>query len=278
MAAPTLTTQKKYSMALKAFLNEATGGIFRKYCEYASVKGAETYSFNRVKGATATDGTIDLFATNGDNAGDVTEYPVTLALITSGQRVAKQDLMKTELDVKSKWVKSMGNAVLLREDLKILTAVKAKDASLTKLDIKTGGLGTKANVAKIVGEINGAKALINNTVAEKAGIAMAMSIKSWKMLSQSDYVLNADYDKAFGGDGRGTFFFGAEVLISDAVGDKDIYIMPSGTVGLAENPDGREGSAEYYASQNMSYHLISAETIGAICIDPENITRVLIAA
>lgn len=269
-----LTTQQKYSIALKAFLNESEGGVFRKYCEYDTVKGAETYSFNRVEASSAQAGTVDLFSNAGDNAGDVKEYAVTLEPITSGQKVSKQQLMKTELDVKSKWVKSMGNAVLLKEDLKVIEAINAKETSLNKIDITTGGLGTKANVAKIVGEVNGAKALINNTVADKAGIAMAMSVKTWKVLSQSDYVLNADYDKAFGGDGKGTFFFGAEVLISDAVGDKDIYIMPSGTVGLAENPDGREGDATYYASNDMSWHLVSSETIGAVCIDPANITKV----
>lgn len=278
MASPTISTEKKYSMALKAFLNEAKGGILRKYCEYASIKGAETYDFARVKGASAIDGTVDLFANNGDNAGDITSFPVTLAPISSGQRVAKNSLMKTELDVKNKWVKSMANAVLLREDLKVIAAITEKDASLNKVDITTGGLGTKTNVAKIIGRINGAKALMNNTVSDKAGVAVTMSISAWQALSESDYVLNADYEKAFGGEGNGTYFFGAEVLISDAVGNKDILIIPSGTVGLAENPDGREGSAEYYASQNMSYHLVAAETVGAVCIDPANITKVTYAA
>jgi len=273
----TITTEQKYSMALKAFLNESTGGVLRKYCEYASVKGAETYSFARVEGATSVDGTVDLFSGNGDNAGDIKSYPVTLAPISSAQRVPKQDLMKTELDVKGKWVTSMGNAVLLREDIKVINAILAKNDELKQLDLSSSGLATKTNVAKLIGRVNGAKALINNTVADVAGVAVAMSVASWQTLSESDYVLNADYEKAFGGDGKGTYFFGAEVLISDAVGDNDIFIIPSGTCGLAENPDGREGSAEYYASQDMSYHLVASETVGAVCIDPANITRVAIA-
>ena len=272
----TISTEKKYSMALKAFLKESKGGVLRKYCEYASVKGASTYDFARVEGSTSADGTVDLFASNGDNAGDVKTYEATLEPISSGQKVKKEDLNKTELDVKSKWIKSMGNAVLLREDLKIISAIKAKDVELKKLDLSASGLATKTNVAKLIGRINGAKALINGTISDVSGVAVAMTVDAWQTLSESDYVLNADYDKAFGGEGKGTYFFGAEVLISDAVGDDDIFIIPSGTCGLAENPDGREGDATYYASNGMSYHLISSETIGAVCIDPANITRVAI--
>lgn len=274
---PNVGTEKEFTLALHKYLDEAKGGILRDLAEYAEVKGAETYSFARAKKASAIDGVVDLFTSNGDNAGDVEYFPVTLAPISSGQLVPKHTLMKTKLDVKNTWVQQMGNAVNIKEDDKIVKAIEAKTSSLTKLAI-TGAISEDANAKKVIGAVNGRMSRAKLSTAGIKGVGIVMSQKNWDELSVCDYVLNQDYSKAFGGDKDGTTsFFGARVYITETVGDDKIYVIPSMAFGLAENPDGREGSAEYYAAKGMSYMLVASKTIGTDVLDPKAIVEITLS-
>lgn len=272
-----IPVEKAFTLALGQYLDEAKGGILRELAEYAEVKGAGTYSFARASKSTAVDGTIDLFAGNGDNAGDVKYVEVTLAPISSGQLVQKHNLMKTKLDVKNTWVRQMGNAVGIKEDEAIVAKVVAKTGELTKLTI-TGALDVEANAKKVIGAVNGRLSRAKMSTAGIKAVGLVLSQKRWDELSMTDYVLNQDFTKSFNGskDGDG-MFFGAKVFITESVGDDKMYVIPSMSFGLAENPDGREGSAEYYAGKNMSYALVASETIGTDVLDPKAIVEITLS-
>lgn len=272
--------EKDFSLSLGLYLDEVNGGILRDLAEYAEVRGADTYSFARAKKATAQDGTVDLFGSNLDSingAGDVDYFSATLAPITSGQLVPKHNLMKTKLDVKNTWVKQMGNAVNVKEDEKIVNAIAGATAGLTKSTI-TGTLDAEANAKKVIGLVNGRISRAKMSTAGIKGIGLVISQNRWDELSRSEYVLNQDYNKSFGGSKDGdTTFFGAKVYITDSATDNKIYIVPSMSFGLVENPEGREGDATYYAGKNMSYMLVASKTVGATVIDKSAIVEITLS-
>lgn len=275
--AGTIGVEKEFTLALGKYLEETKGGVLRELAEYAEVKGAGNYSFARASKATAQDGVVDLLGEHTGNAGDVKYVEVTLAPISSAQLVPKHSLMKTKLDVKNTWVQQMGNAVDIKEDEKIVAAIKAKTDGLTKLAI-TGDLDTTENAKKVIGAVNGRISRAKLSTAGVKGVGLVLSQKRWDELSMTDYVLNQDFNKSFNGskDGDGNFF-GAKVYITESVGDDKIYVIPSMSFGLAENPDGREGSAEYYAAKSMSYALVASKTIGTDVLDEKAIVEITLS-
>ena len=103
-----------------------------------------------------------------------------------------------------------------------------------------------------------------------------MNKKDWTGLSTSDYVLNSDYSKAFGGSeiGAGSTFFGAKVVFLPSVASGTMYVIPSNAVGFAEWEGQNSAVAPYYETDGMRYHCQAVKSGGAICIEPSVITKV----
>lgn len=271
--AGTITKQELFTSTMKAYLAETKGGFLREFCEVADATGGESYTFTRIKEATAQDGLTSMFTGAVDNTGNMEDKKATIAYISAMKKLPKADMDKTKIDIKGGLIKSLGNAVDRFEDAKITGAVAG---GATAVDI---GEKTMEEVAKrIVGEIATTLAMAEVSTEGKVGVALVVNKKDWGKIARTDYVLNSDYGKSFGGHiaGMGGNFFGAKVVpANDAVNvpEGTVLIIPSGSVGLAEWKGSNTASADYFASDAMSYHLQAVRAIGVVALDPTAIIK-----
>lgn len=269
----TLTKQEKFTTTMKAYLAENKGGFLREFCEVAEATGGESYTFTRIKESTAVDGLTSMFTGATDNTGNMEDKKATIAYISAMKKLPQADMDKTAIDIKSGLIKSLGNAVDRLEDKKITTACVA---GATEVNI---GSATMEEIAKkIVGEIATTLAMAEVSTEGKVGVALVINKKDWGKLARTDYVLNSDYGKSFGGNivGMGGNFFGAKIVPANdsvSVPEGTVLIIPSGAVGLAEWKGSNTATAEFYASDAMSYHLQAVRAIGAVALDPEAIIK-----
>lgn len=268
----TITQQQKFTTVMKAYLAENKGGFLREFCEIGDATGGESYTFTRIKESTAVDGLTSMFTGAVDNTGNMDDKKATIGYISAMKKLPKSEMDKTAIDIKSGLIKSLGNAVDRLEDKKITTAC----VGTTVVNI---GEKPMEEVAKrIVGEIATTLAMAEVSTEGKVGVALVINKKDWGKIARTDYVLNSDYGKSFGGHiaGMGGNFFGAKVVPSNddtTVPEGTVLIIPSGAIGLAEWKGSNTATAEYYASDAMSYHLQAVRAIGAVALDPKAIVK-----
>lgn len=268
----TTTKQQLFAKVMKAYLAENKGGFLREFCEVADATGGETYTFTRIKEATAVDGLTSMFSGSTDNTGNMEDKKATIAYISAMKKLPKADMDKTSIDIKGGLIKSLGNAVDRLEDKKITSACTGTT------DIEIGSKSMEEIARRIVGEIAGTLAMAEVSTEGKVGVALVINKKDWAKLARTDYVLNSDYGKAFGGHiaGMGGNFFGAKVVPandSTTVPEGTVLIIPSGSIGLAEWKGSNTATADYYATDGMSYHLQAVRAIGVVALDPAAIVK-----
>lgn len=275
------STQILYSTAMLAKLTELKACGLKSYAERKTEQGGEKAIFYRVDKSTAVDGVASMYNADPTNAGDVENFEAPIAQISSQQKIKKADMMKTKLDLKSPIINSMGNAVLNKEDSKILEAIKAKEANLAKRGATGVEIDTIEQIRALIMAVRTSHAKAQLTPDGKKGVAMVISLDAYAKLSASDIFINGDYKDAFGG-GTGDLpltFYGAEIMISSQIPtattgtDENIYIIPSNTFGYAEWEGSEEATAEYHATDGQRWHLQIVKSVGPAVIEPESIIQ-----
>lgn len=277
----TNTTQILYSTAILAKLAELKACGLKSYAERKTEQGGEKAVFYRVDESEAVDGVATMYGADPQNAGDVGKFEATIGQISSQQKIKKADMMKTKLDLKSPIINSMGNAVLNKEDSKILEAIHAKDGQLTKIGATGTDIDDMAQIRALIMGVRSAHAMAQLTPDGKKGVCLVMDKKAYTKLSASEVFINGDYSGAFGG-GTGDLpltFYGAEIKITSQIptgaqsANGVAYIVPSNTFGYAEWEGSEEATAEYHATDAQQWHLQIVKSTGVVIIEPESIMK-----
>ncbi|MHB9338220.1 phage major capsid protein [Fusobacterium pseudoperiodonticum] len=247
----------------------------KKMAERGNAKGGESYTFYRKKKATAKDGIPSMF--NGSftgEGGDFDKFQANIAQISSQDKLAETDMLKTKLDLKSPIVSSMTNAVLQKEDEKIIAAIAAAGT------LATAGKNTKTvddieNIKILIQRVRSAHVWAKNGLDQKKGVAIVMNEEDYSVLASSEIFINGDYQAAFGGGTGDTplTFYGAEIIISEQVAKGTFYIIPSYTFGFAEWENSITTDMIFMPTDGRTWHLQITKSVGVVVIAPTKITK-----
>lgn len=271
-----------------AFMSDLQESPLKKFCEKQTVQGGESVTFNRIKPAKSNDGVPSMYGSDGnEDAGDMVPIKVTIDEISSQDKVKHSDMMKTKIDIKSTYVRTMGVAAKLKEQSKIIAQLATLTAKVTPTKYSTeckgvqiSGYESAADVKKIIAQIRKAKAMAKMTLDGHQGVALVMTTDDWATLSTSDYVLSKDYESVFGGgtSGNPTTFYGAEICLVDSdanIGGENqvAYVVPSNCICFAEWEGSLDVTAEFHKTDGMQWHLQVYKSVGVKVAEAHVITK-----
>ena len=275
MSNTTNTKQLQFAAAVLNAQDTLKASGLKKLGERGNAKGGESYTFYRKKKATAKDGIPTMFNSSfTGEGGDFDKFPASIAQISSQDKLPEADMLKTKLDLKSPIVSSMTNAVLQKEDEKIIAAIAA-----------AGTLATAGKATKPVDDIENIKILIQRVrsahvwakcgLEQKKGVAIVMNEEDYSVLASSEIFINGDYQAAFGGGTGDTplTFFGAEIIISEQATKGTFYIIPSYTFGFAEWENSINTDMVFFPTDGRTWHLQITKSVGVVVIEPTKITK-----
>ena len=275
MSNTTNTKQLQFAAAVLNAQDTLKASGLKKLGERGNAKGGESYTFYRKKKATAKDGIPTMFNSSfTGEGGDFDKFPASIAQISSQDKLPEADMLKTKLDLKSPIVSSMTNAVLQKEDEKIIEAIAA-----------AGTLATAGKATKPVDDIENIKILIQRVrsahvwakcgLEQKKGVAIVMNEEDYSVLASSEIFINGDYQAAFGGGTGDTplTFFGAEIIISEQATKGTFYIIPSYTFGFAEWENSINTDMVFFPTDGRTWHLQITKSVGVVVIEPTKITK-----
>lgn len=275
MATTANTKQQQFATSVLMAQDTLKASGLKKMAERGNAKGGESYTFYRKKKATAKDGIPSMF--NGSftgEGGDFDKFPANIAQISSQDKLAETDMLKTKLDLKSPIVSSMTNAVLQKEDEKIIAAIAAAGT------LATAGKNTKPiddieNIKILIQRVRSAHVWAKNGLDQKKGVAIVMNEEDYSVLASSEIFINGDYQAAFGGGTGDTplTFYGAEIIISEQVAKGTFYIIPSYTFGFAEWENSITTDMVFMPTDGRTWHLQITKSVGVVVIAPEKITK-----
>lgn len=275
MATTTNTKQQQFATSVLMAQDTLKASGLKKMAERGNAKGGESYTFYRKKKATAKDGIPSMF--NGSftgEGGDFDKFQANIAQISSQDKLAETDMLKTKLDLKSPIVSSMTNAVLQKEDEKIIAAIAAAGT------LATAGKNTKTvddieNIKILIQRVRSAHVWAKNGLDQKKGVAIVMNEEDYSVLASSEIFINGDYQAAFGGGTGDTplTFYGAEIIISEQVAKGTFYIIPSYTFGFAEWENSINTDMIFMPTDGRTWHLQITKSVGVVVIAPTKITK-----
>jgi phage capsid family len=275
MSTTTNTKQQQFATSVLMAQDTLKASGLKKMAERGNAKGGESYTFYRKKKATAKDGIPSMFdGSFAGEGGDFDKFQANIAQISSQDKLAETDMLKTKLDLKSPIVSSMTNAVLQKEDEKIITAIAAAGT------LATAGKNAKTvddieNIKILIQRVRSAHVLAKNGIDQKKGVAIVMNEEDYSVLASSEIFINGDYQAAFGGGTGDTplTFFGAEIIISEQVAKGTFYIIPSYTFGFAEWENSITTDMVFMPTDGRTWHLQITKSVGVVVIAPEKITK-----
>lgn len=275
MATTTNTKQQQFATSVLMAQDTLKASGLKKMAERGNAKGGESYTFYRKKKATAKDGIPSMF--NGSftgEGGDFDKFQANIEQISSQDKLAETDMLKTKLDLKSPIVSSMTNAVLQKEDEKIIAAIAAAGT------LATAGKNTKTvddleNIKILIQRVRSAHVWAKNGLDQKKGVAIVMNEEDYSVLASSEIFINGDYQAAFGGGTGDTplTFYGAEIIISEQVAKGTFYIIPSYTFGFAEWENSITTDMVFMPTDGRTWHLQITKSVGVVVIAPTKITK-----
>lgn len=275
MSTTTNTKQQQFAASVLMAQDTLKASGLKKMAERGNAKGGESYTFYRKKKATAKDGIPSMF--NGSftgEGGDFDKFQANIAQISSQDKLAETDMLKTKLDLKSPIISSMTNAVLQKEDEKIIAAIAAAGT------LATAGKNTKTvddleNIKILIQRVRSAHVWAKNGLDQKKGVAIVMNEEDYSVLASSEIFINGDYQAAFGGGTGDTplTFYGAEIIISEQVAKGTFYIIPSYTFGFAEWENSITTDMVFMPTDGRTWHLQITKSVGVVVIAPTKITK-----
>ena len=275
MANTTNTKQLQFAAAVVMAQDTLKASGLKKWAERGNAKGGESYTFYRKKKATAKDGIPSMFTSSfTGEGGDFDKFTAPIAQISSQDKLPEADMLKTKLDLKSPIVSSMTNAVLQKEDEKIITAIAAAGT------LATAGKNTKPiddieNIKILIQRVRSAHVWAKCGLDQKKGVAIVMNEEDYSVLASSEIFINGDYQAAFGGGTGDTplTFYGAEIIISEQVAKGTFYIIPSYTFGFAEWENSINTDMVFMPTDGRTWHLQITKSVGTVVIAPTKITK-----
>lgn len=275
MATTTNTKQQQFATSVLMAQDTLKASGLKKMAERGNAKGGESYTFYRKKKATAKDGIPSMF--NGSftgEGGDFDKFQANIAQISSQDKLAETDMLKTKLDLKSPIISSMTNAVLQKEDEKIIAAIAAA-GTLTTAGKNTKTVDDIENIKILIQRVRSAHVWAKNGLDQKKGVAIVMNEEDYSVLASSEIFINGDYQAAFGGGTGDTplTFYGAEIIISEQVAKGTFYIIPSYTFGFAEWENSITTDMVFMPTDGRTWHLQITKSVGVVVIAPTKITK-----
>lgn len=275
MSTTTNTKQQQFATSVLMAQDTLKASGLKKMAERGNAKGGESYTFYRKKKATAKDGIPSMFNSSfTGEGGDFDKFQANIAQISSQDKLAETDMLKTKLDLKSPIVSSMTNAVLQKEDEKIIAAIAAAGT------LATAGKNTKTvddieNIKILIQRVRSAHVWAKNGLDQKKGVAIVMNEEDYSVLASSEIFINGDYQAAFGGGTGDTplTFYGAEIIISEQVTKGTFYIIPSYTFGFAEWENSITTDMVFMPTDGRTWHLQITKSVGVVVIAPTKITK-----
>lgn len=298
--------QEKWASNIPLALTEVKGGKLRGFCDVASGSGMEKYTFYRERNYFAGDVAPQFFNNAGysGTAGTKEKYSVSPRAIYAHEQVAWDEMQKSMLNADSNFMRGFGNALALKEDIEIMKAIEAAgdkvpDRTPTGGDAKVINdplnlVGFKQNCFLAVAntdttnvmESTGSVALIMDTV--EYATLMPTGGDEGVMLSSSDFKI---YQNANGV--MTTRLFGCDIITykrftasaktnwgsrTGVVKPGELYWIPKNTVGFVEWSGGTMSHSEYVPGNQDQYQFMVRKTVGAICIEPESIIKMVVTA
>lgn len=275
MSNTTNTKQLQFAASVLNAQDTLKASGLKKWAERGNAKGGESYTFYRKKKATAKDGIPSMFSSSfTGEGGDFDKFTANIAQISSQDKLPEADMLKTKLDLKSPIVSSMTNAVLQKEDEKIITAIAAAGT------LATAGKNTKPvddieNIKILIQRVRSAHVWAKCGLDQKKGVAIVMNEEDYSVLASSEIFINGDYQAAFGGGTGDTplTFYGAEIIISEQVAKGTFYIIPSYTFGFAEWENSINTDMVFMPTDGRTWHLQITKSVGTVVIEPTKITK-----
>lgn len=276
MATTTNTVQQNWSNAVLAAMDQLKPSGLKVFGERKTQSGGEKITFYRYKGGKAKDGVPSMFGKDSDYDGpDFNKYDAYIAYVSSQDKLSQEEMEKTKLDLKSPIVKVLTNAVLDKEDEKIITKIVGEDTNLNKVGNATLDPSTLEAARLLLAEIRDCYVSAEMTPDGKKGVAIVMNREDYKRFSTSDAFIHGDYKDAItGGDGVLPLSMkGAEIFISKQVESGTAYIIPSNSFGYAEWEGSVKPTAEFHATDGLKWHLQIVKSTGSVIIEPNFITK-----
>lgn len=275
MSNTTNTKQLQFAASVLNAQDTLKASGLKKWAERGNAKGGESYTFYRKKKATAKDGIPSMFSSSfTGEGGDFDKFTAPIAQISSQDKLPEADMLKTKLDLKSPIVSSMTNAVLQKEDEKIIAAIAAAGT------LATAGKNTKPvddieNIKILIQRVRSAHVWAKCGLDQKKGVAIVMNEEDYSVLASSEIFINGDYQAAFGGGTGDTplTFYGAEIIISEQVAKGTFYIIPSYTFGFAEWENSINTDMVFMPTDGRTWHLQITKSVGTVVIEPTKITK-----
>lgn len=278
MPTTTNTIQQNFSTAVLSTMDQLKPNGLKTFGEKRTQSGGEKITFYRYKGGKAKDGVPTMYGTDPADGPDFFKFEAPISYVSAQDKIKKEDMEKTKLDIKSPIVKSITNAVLKKEDEKIINAIKAKDSELNTSGSATLDPASLDCARALLAEIRDCYVSADLTPDGKKGVAIVMNREDYKRFSTSDAFINGDYKDAIkGGDGVLPLTLkGAELFISDLVESGTSYIIPSNTFGYAEWEGSVMPTAEFHPTDALRWHLQVVKSVGCVIIEPNYITKFLV--
>lgn len=277
MSNTTTTIQQQFTNAILMAMDKMKENGLKRLGERATVKGADSHTFNRKKKASYKKVVKSMFGDNGakGDGGDFAHFKASPERIISQEKFSKDEMNKTKIDLKSSFVSAMTTAVAVGEDEIIIDKIKTGATALT------GGVATKTiddlvNVKELIKAVRRAHVWSKTVPDAHKGVGVVIHPDDYITLSTSEIFINGDYQAAFRG-GTGDVpvtFYGAEIFISDLVDKGTTYVVPAYSFGYAEWEGSLETTAEYHATDGLSWHLQITKTGGAVLIEADKIAKI----
>lgn len=270
------TIQKMFSTAVLACLDQIKAAGLKTFGERKTQKGGESMDFYRYKGGQSKDGVPSMFGKDSDYDGpDFLKFTANIEVVSSQDKISWEQMNKTNLNLKDPTVKALTNAVLLKEDEKIIAKIKAADAQLNKVGSAELDPTTLDAARLLLAEIRDCYVSAEMTPDGKKGVALIMNREDYKRFSTSDAFIHGDYKDAItGGEGASPLSMkGAEIFITPLLESGTAYLVPSNSFGYAEWEGGVDPTAEFYKTDGMKWHLQVVKSTGSVIIEPTFITK-----
>ncbi len=236
LADTTATIQKQFTKIMLTLLAEMGGSKLSQYCQQERNVVGESTTFYRM----AASGTLDeinayLADESGQNSGgDTSNFEVSPFFKYAQEILSELQLKKTNLDLKSSFMKSFIRALERQEDATIITVIEAE---VTAARIVAVGDATKSlsdpDQFKLlaqycryaVGEME------TNDDHGSVNVALVLSKKDYAALAGAEWFINGDYLKV-SPEGMATIA-GCELVVCSSAADGSNYILPANVIGFA---------------------------------------------
>lgn len=274
--ATTNTVQQNFSTAVLACMDQLKPAGLKTFGERKTQEGGESITFYRYKGGKAKDGVPTMFDSSFSGDGpDFSKFVATIEYVSAQDKLSQAEMKKTKLNLKDPIVNRLTNAVLTKEDEKIIAKIKEEESNLNKAGSATLDPTTLDAARTLLAEIRDCYVSAEMTPDGKKGVAIVMNREDYKRFSTSDAFIHGDYKDAItGGDGVLPLSMkGAEIFISQLVDSGTVYIIPSNSFGYAEWEGSVIPTAKFYETDGLRWHLQVVKSTGSVIIEPNFITK-----